>query len=160
MNEALTSYFGGEKNAGLVLAVIGALMLVAAIVFFPSKYELRAFAITLGVWSLLELGIGVGLLLKTGGQVAALEAQLAADRTTMIATERPRMVKVQRNFVFLEAAWVALIVIAAVVAWRFKQALTPSGVALGFLINASVLLVFDIVAERRGSVWLEALKLG
>ena len=158
MNEALTSYFGGEKNAGLVLAVIGALMLVAAILFLPSKYELRAFAITSGVWGLLELGIGAGLFLKTGGQVAALQTQLAADRTTMIASERPRMEKVQRNFIFLEAAWVASIVIAAVVAWRFKESLTPSGIALGSLINASVLLVFDIVAERRGAVWLEALK--
>lgn len=154
MNEALTTYFAGEKNAGLVLALIGALMLVAAIVFFPSRLELRSFAITLGVWSLLELGIGVGLFVKTGPQVEKLQAM---EPAALVASERPRMEKVQRSFVVLEAVWVGLIIAAALAGWRFKEQLTLSGVALGFLLNASILLTFDIVAERRGAAYFARL---
>ena len=65
MPDELTTYFGGEKSGGLVLAIVGAVMLISAVVFFPSRLELRSFAITIGVWSLLQLGIGIGLFVKT-----------------------------------------------------------------------------------------------
>ena len=110
------------------------------------------------MWGLLELGIGAGLFLKTGGQVAALQTQLAADRTTMIASERPRMEKVQRNFVIIEAVWVVMIIIGALIGWRMKENVTVSGIALAFVINAGVLLVFDVVAERRGATYLAQLR--
>lgn len=155
MNEAIAAYFGGEKNGGLVLALVGAAMLITAIVFFPAKLELRAFAITVGVWSLLQLGIGVGLFLKTESQVAAL---LAQEKPAMVATETPRMEKVQRNFVVLEVVWVVMIIGGALLGWRLKGSHTVSGIALAFVINAAILLVFDIVAERRGATYLAQLK--
>ena len=76
----------------------------------------------------------------------------------MTSTELPRMEKVQKNFVVLEIVWIAMIVVGAIVAWRMKENSAVCGVALGILINASVLLAFDIVAERRGSTYLAALK--
>ena len=154
MNEAIAAYFSGEKNGGLVLAGVGVAMLITAIVLFPARLELRSLAITVGVWSLLQLGIGIGLFLKTDAQVGALQSQL----TTMTATELPRMEKVQKNFVVLEVVWVAMIIVGAIVAWRMKENAAVCGVALGILINASVLLAFDIVAERRGATYLAALK--
>ena len=76
MNEAIAAYFGGEKSSGLVLAIAGAVMLVTSIVFFPAKFELRSFAITAGVWSLLQLGIGIGLFVKADSRGATYLAQL------------------------------------------------------------------------------------
>ena len=158
MNEAIATYFSGEKNGGLVLAGVGLAMLITAVVLFPARLELRSFAITVGVWSLLQLGIGIGLFVKTDAQVGALQSQLATSREAMTATELPRMEKVQQNFVLLEIVWVAMVVIGALVAWRMKEHPTVSGIALGVLINASVLLAFDIVAERRGATYLAALR--
>jgi hypothetical protein len=158
MNEAIAAYFSGEKNGGLVLAGVGIAMLITAVVLFPARLELRSLAITVGVWSLLQLGIGIGLFLKTDAQVGALQSQLATSKDAMTATELPRMEKVQKNFVVLEMVWVAMIVVGAVVAWRMKENSAVAGVALGILINASVLLAFDIVAERRGATYLAALK--
>lgn len=158
MNEAIAAYFSGEKNGGLVLAGVGVAMLITAIVLFPARLELRSLAITVGVWSLLQLGIGIGLFLKTDAQVGALQSQLATSKETMTSTELPRMEKVQKNFVVLEMVWVAMIIVGAIVAWRMKESSTASGIALGILINASVLLAFDIVAERRGAIYLAALR--
>ena len=131
MNEAIAAYFSGEKNGGLVLAGVGVAMLITAIVLFPARLELRSLAITVGVWSLLQLGIGIGLFLKTDAQVGALQSQL----TTMTATELPRMEKVQKNFVVLEVVWVAMIIVGAIVAWRMKENSAVCGVALGIVIN-------------------------
>lgn len=159
MNETLSTYFTGEKNGGLVLIGMGVAMLIAAIVFFPAKLELRSFAITVAAWSLLELSVGIGLFLKTDAQVGALQTQLTADKAALIATEMPRMEKVQRNFVFIQYVWLAFIVLGAGLGWFFKESNTTlAGVALGFLLNAAMFLPFEISAERRGAVYLAALK--
>jgi hypothetical protein len=129
-------------------------------VLFPERWGLRAFAITLAVGGLLELAIGVGLYLKTGPQVAKLVGQLASDPAGFYAAERARMAIVQRNFVYLEFGWLALIGgCAAVAVWK-KHAPVPSGVALGLLLTVVVILTFDIVAERRGALYLDALGRG
>lgn len=154
MNQAIETYFHGEKYGGLVLAAVGVVMLVTALVFFPARHELRAFAITAGVWGVLQLAIGVGLFFKTDAQVAALVAQAPS---AMLQTERPRMEKVQRNFEVLEVVWVALVIVGALVGWRLKDHHAVAGVAAAIVINAGVLLMFDLVAERRGATYLAAL---
>jgi hypothetical protein len=158
MHNALTIYFDGEKNAGLCIAGIGLVGLAAAALFFQARWNIRSFAITLGVLSLVEIAIGVGLYLKTGPQVAGLVARLASDAPALYADEAARMVKVQRNFVYLEYAWIALIAICAVAAVALKARFRLTGVALGLLVSFSVILAFDLIAERRGAVYLEALR--
>jgi hypothetical protein len=53
---------------------------------------------------------------------------------------------------------IAVIVVAAAVALTQKHRVWLSGIALGLLIHAALLLAFDLVAERRGAVYLEALR--
>lgn len=159
MNETLSTYFAGEKNGGLVLIGMGVVSLIACIAFFPAKLELRSFAITVGAWSLLELTVGIGLFLKTDAQVGALQTQLTTDKAAMIAAETPRMETVQRNFVFIQYVWLTFIVLGAFLGWFFKESnATLAGVALGFLLNAAMFLPFEISADRRGAVYLAALK--
>jgi hypothetical protein len=158
MNEAMTTYFEGEKNAGLMIAGIGAAVMIGALVLFPSKWELRAFSITLMVFALIELAIGIGLYFKTGPQVAKLVAQLAADSAAFWSAEPARMEKVQRNFVYLEYTWLTLLPLCAAIAVWKKEHLTINGIALGFVLNVAIVLAFDIIAERRGATYLRALQ--
>ena len=131
MTTSLHTYFAGEKHAGLMLAAIGLVMLVASIVLVPARWELRAFAITLGVWSLLELAVGLGLYFKTGPQVAKLVEQLATDSAAFVHAERPRMIGVQRNFVIIEVVWLVLIVASAIAAvWLKQRTVSPAAQGL------------------------------
>jgi len=157
VNETLATYFDGEKNAGLLVAGVGLAVLGAAAVLFPERWGLRSFAITLAVGGVLEVALGLGLYSKTGPQVAKLVGQLASDPAGFYATEQARMAIVQRNFAYLEFGWLALIgSCAAVAVWK-KHAPGASGVALGLLLTVVVILAFDLVAERRGAVYLDAL---
>lgn len=157
MHDAIQIYFAGEKQAGMMIAGVGTAMLVAAIVLMPARYELRAFAITLAVWGVLELAIGVGLYLKTDPQVATLLGGLGNDGAAALRTEHGRMTIVQRNFVYIEYVELTVSIGAVLVAAFLKTRLTPSGIALGLAINVAVLLAFDIIAERRGATYLAAL---
>jgi hypothetical protein len=67
------------------------------------------------------------------------------------------MAKVQKNFVVLEWIWLSLIPIAAATAIFVKHRFWISGIALGLLINVSIVLAFDLIAERRGAVYLRAI---
>jgi hypothetical protein len=53
---------------------------------------------------------------------------------------------------------VAVIIVSTIIALVFKNRPGISGVALAFLINAGILLAFDIIAERRGDRYLIELK--
>jgi hypothetical protein len=125
---------------------------------FPARWGLRALAITIGVWAVLEIAVGAGLYVKTGPQVEKLVAQLGSSASELYAAEIPRMTKVQKNFVVLEIVWLcAIVVCAATSVWK-KANPTVSGIALGILVHVSVFLAFDIVAERRGAVYLAELE--
>lgn len=157
MQDALMAYFDGEKNAGLVLAAIGLAVFMAAALLFPAKWGLRSFAVTLAVFALLEIAVGVGLYVRTGPQVGALLARMEPDAAGTFAEERARMARIQRNFVALQYTWLAVVTVAALIAVTQKSRLWLSGIALGVLWNAALFLAFDLVAERRGAAYLAAI---
>lgn len=160
MQDVLLEYFTGEKFAGVVVAIAGAIGLVAAALLFAPRWELRPFAVVLAIMGLLELTVGLGLWLRTGPQVDQLLALHASDPARMIADETARMTRVQANFVRLEIVWVVLFVACAAVAFTQRGRPVLWSAALGVLLHAAFLFVFDSIAERRGAVYLAALTRG
>ena len=160
LTDAITAYFTGEKQGALVLIALGILGLAAAALFWSPRFGLRSFAVTLAVFALLELAIGIGLYVRTDQQVARLLAQLGSDPAGFFATEGARMARVQRTFAIAIRVEVALIVAAALAVLWQQERVTLTGVAFGLLINAALLLAFDSIAERRGAAYLGAVRSG
>ena len=157
MQQAMHLYFDGEKNAGVLIAAVGAAIVVAAVVLFRGGPGLRSFAVTLGVVAVAEIALGVGLYLRTGPQVVRLEQQLQSAPAAFYSDEAVRMTRVQRNFVVIKYAELILIAGAAMALLALNERPALAGVALGILISAPVLLAFDWFAERRGDVYLQTL---
>ncbi|HEX2340201.1 MAG TPA: hypothetical protein VHI98_06950 [Vicinamibacterales bacterium] len=158
MQDIVLSYFNGEKHAGLLLVAIGAIGIAAAVLFFQPRWGLRSLAITLALLALAEIALGAGLYLRTDSQVNGLITQLTSDRPRFDSDERARMVRVQRNFVVIEYVELAVIIACAVIAITQKHRPVVTGVALGLLINGAFLLAFDLIAERRGAIYLSAIE--
>lgn len=155
----MLSYFEGEKNGGLVAALVGLLSLLAAgVLATRGSVELRPFAIALAALGLLELVVGLGLYAKTGPQVASLLERIESEPARFYASELARMAKVQKNFVTLEIVWCVLLSGGALLAVTQKQRPTASGVAMAFVLSAAFFLAFDLVAERRGAAYYAALR--
>jgi hypothetical protein len=72
--------------------------------------------------------------------------------------ELARMQRVQRNFVAIEYAEVVFLVLSALAAVALKRQPVVVGIALGIVVNAAFLLGFDLVAERRGAIYLFAIE--
>jgi hypothetical protein len=89
---------------------------------------------------------------------SALLSQLGADSARFFTDETTRMARVQVNFIMIQYVELAVIVIAAITAIALKNRFWLSGIALGLLCHAACLLAFDIVAERRGAVYVAAIE--
>ncbi len=159
LHESLTVYFEGEKSAGLVLAVVGALALAwGGLVLRGGAGDLRGALWPVMLVGVLQLAVGVGLYARTDAQVAGLRAQHAREPAAFFAAETARMEKVQRSFVAIEWVELALLVVGVALALGRKGSTTAWGVGTGMVVQAAVMLAFDLVAERRGAAWLEALR--
>ena len=151
MHDALMLYFDGEKHAGLYLAAAGAVIIVfAAVLLRP----LRFFAVTL---------IVLGDRIRRRPLPADRSADQEPCRATGIGTgafpfrrERPDGT-VQRNFVIVQYVELSMILLGAILAVTQKNRPVIAGIALGLLIHAALLLAFDLIAERRGAVYLRSL---
>ena len=82
-------------------------------------------------------------------QVSRLDEQVRADPTIFYSAEAERMARVQKNLFIIVAT------AAAAVSLKLRPGL--AGIALGLLISASLLLAFDLLAERRGAEYVAAL---
>jgi hypothetical protein len=160
MQDAILVYFAGEKHAAAAVALAGLAALVAAVVLLHPRWDLRGLAVVTFVFALLELSVGVGLLQRTGPQVDALLTRLADDPAGMLADEGARMARVQAMFVRLEIFWLTLIAGGAAIALTQRGRPILWSAALGFLLHAAFLFVFDAIAERRGAIYLSALTRG
>lgn len=159
LSESLAVYFDGEKSAGLVLAVVGVMALAwGALVLRGGAGDLRGVLWPVMLVGALQVAVGAGLFARTDAQVATLRAQLDREPSAFFAAERPRMERVQRNFVWVERVELALLVVGVVLALAGKGAPVAWGVGTGMVVQASVMLAFDLLAERRGAAWLDALR--
>lgn len=120
----------------------------------PSRLPGHGLALLL--FALLELGIGCGLAWRTPGQAAALVEGLDRTPAVTLAAERTRMATVERNFRIVKVVELALLALGAgLVLLGGRAALT--GIGLGLVLEAALLLVFDVFAAARAAdytAWL------
>jgi hypothetical protein len=156
--EPLIRYFEGEKLAASLALLLGVLSLGFAVWLYRSASPFRAMLIPLGLVGLVQIGIGVGLHVRTPGQVAALESGMTSDRPTTRNKELERMQKVMQSFKLIKAAEVALLVVALVLVFVLESRPVAVGIGMGLLVEAAVMLAFDVFAEHRGEVYLAFLQ--
>jgi hypothetical protein len=156
--EPLLRYFDGEKQAGSLAILLGALSIAFAGWLFRGASPFRAMLVPLVIFGLIQVGVGIGLHARTPAQVAALEAGLRGDFTKERAGEIERMRRVQRNFGTLKIAWIVILMAGVSLVMGMARRPVAVGVGMALAIHAAVMLAFDVFAERRGSAYLEYLE--
>jgi hypothetical protein len=157
MNE-LHLYFSAERQAGVVAVLLGALSLAAALYLWSARSPFGAATWPLILIGAVELGLGGALIVRTPAQVRRLDAAFASSPQAAAGEESRRMARVNRAFRVIMAGELALITLGASLTFflRMRNEMW-SGIGMGLLLQASVLLVFDVIAERRAhaySQWL------
>lgn len=158
MLDTLTAYFHGEKQGAIALMILGGAALTAAIVLVATRSDYRAMAIPLGLIALLQIAIGIGLYARTDPQVASLVGQATADAPAMIAAELARMTKVMASFGVIKIIELVIFAIGVGLTYAFAHRPAIHAIGIGLIIQAAVMLAFDLTAERRAAPYVEALQ--
>jgi hypothetical protein len=156
--EAVAMYFDGEKLAGVVLAFIGSVALAAGWWLRRGEADYRGMFWPVVLIGALQFAVGVGLYARTDPQVAELRNTLRREPEALRAREVTRMQRVQRSFVWIEVVEVVLLAVGVALALATKARPVPWGIGMGLVLQASVMLVFDLTAERRGAEYLAHLR--
>jgi hypothetical protein len=151
--EPLERYFAAEKEGALWLLALGVIAVGMTIWLVRAHGPFRAMAVPLALIGLGQLGIGVGLLARTDGQVAALTTGLRAEPETARERELGRMERVNANFTGVEIVEAVLIACGVGLALGMRARPTAMAVGMGLVLQASVMLVFDLFAEARAQVY-------
>jgi hypothetical protein len=156
----LFRYFRAEKHAGLFCLVFGLIALLVSGWLWRADETFRAMAVPVALVALLQIAIGGVLAWRTDRQVNDLVAGLENNPAQAKAAELERMSRVYASFRLVEAAELILIVTGLVLALSLRARPAIMAVGMGVLLQATVMLVFDLFAEYRAHLyasWLQKL---
>ena len=158
-------YFMAEKQAGLLFLIIGSVALLLSVVFFffiksnPSFY--KGMAAPLIVIGLLQLVVGFTVFSRSDKQRIDVSYKMGMDPGFVKNTEQPRMEKVQQNFAIYKYAELALLIAGIILIILYRTNADKSfwyGLGIALAIQSIICLSADIVAAKRGEVYLKELK--
>ena len=159
----IEKYFIAEKNATLILLILGiAFLIIAIIFFFVMKHPwYKGLAIPIAIIALLQIAVGYNVYSKSDKDRQQLVYAFDMNPEKIIKEELPRMEQVMKTFTwikFFEVA-MALVGVLLIILLKDKPRLAIySGIGFGLLLQAFVSFSFDAVAEKRAHIYLEKLQ--
>ncbi len=159
MLQAMREYFHEEKTAAK-LAIFGSAIAGGSGVYLMSQSDLgRGAGYSLIGVAAIGLAVGGGVYFRTNSQLRRLEDQLQQSPVDYKREESERMARVNAQFRILKIAEYSIlgVGVATTVTGAIKQADLTTGVGIGLIIDAGLLLLFDHFAETRAHVYAQRL---
>jgi hypothetical protein len=153
-------YFKGEKHLGFFLIGLG----IAVLIFVGYLWQVHKGGLAYGmilpllIFGLAGIGGGGFLVYRTNNQISELRNLYQSDQRAFAAQEQPRMEKVNANWPRLKLAYAVIIVISLAMLFMVKKDWV-TGLALALVLICSILLIVDIFAEKRATIYTEQIKL-
>ena len=155
MQEVLTRYFAAEKSESLVFVAIGAIALGVSAWLLVTRSPYRAGAWPLIAIALIQIVAGSTVYFRTDKQVADLRVTLARGEKS---AEITRMTTVMRAFVLYRWIEIAPAVAGFIMVFAARQSVAWRSAGIALAAQALLMLLADFIAERRGAVYLDALR--
>ncbi len=156
---AMREYFHEEKSAAK-MAIFGSALIGGAGAYLTSQSDLgRGAGYALIGVAPIALIVGGTVYARTNSQLRRLEDQLEAAPLDYRRDELARMAKVNQQFYYLRIAEYSLFGAGALTTaiGAAKGAGLTTGVGIGLMIDAALLLLFDHFAEVRAQTYTQRL---
>ena len=158
MQEQMVGYFAAEKAESWLFILVGVVAVGVSVWLWWSGSTYRGMAYPLIAVGLIQLVVGGTVAFRTDAQVAALTLQLASSPSAFQTAEVPRMEVVMRNFELYKLVEIALLLVGVALTYAFRRKEVVYGVGVGLVMQASLMLVLDLFAEKRGDEYLAAIR--
>ena len=158
MQEQMVRYFAAEKAESWLFILVGVVAVGASVWLLRTGSSYRGMAYPLIAVGLIQLVVGGTVAFRTDAQVAALTLQLASSPSAFQLAEVPRMEVVMRNFELYKGIEIVLLLVGVALTYAFRHKELVYGIGVGLVMQASLTLVLDLFAERRGDEYLAAIR--
>ncbi len=155
-------YFKQEQIESLFFIILGIIAICLAFIFLGIiKYSFfKGMAIPLLLIGIIHLTIGTTIYLRSPEDKYRVTQMLINERSQIKTEELPRMEKVMQNFTIYK--WIEIILIAGAILLFIVFYSSPQtfwkGLALGLLIQTSIVLSLDVLAGKRAHIYMEKLQ--
>ena len=157
----VTTYFTEEKIESLFFIIIGIISVCLALIFwFIIKYSFyNGLAFPFMLVGLMQIIVGTTVYIRSPKDIIKVEQFIRHEPQKIQTEELPRMEVVMKSFTFYK--WIEIIlmltgIILYILFFNSSQTFWK-GLGLGLLIQASLMLTLDIVAEKRGRIYIQSL---
>lgn len=151
----IKTYFTEEKIESLLFIIIGIIAIISALVFwFIIKYSLyNGMAYPLLIVGLIQLTVGSMVYLKSDKDIERVEYYVNHEPNSITSIELPRMKTVMKNFTIYKIIEIILLACGLVLFFYTKISSIHfwKGLGLGLILQTSIMLSLDIIAEKRGN---------
>ena len=108
-------------------------------------------------FGLVQLVVGITVYMRCDLDTVRVSHFIEKEIKSINDYEIPRMELVMKNFLIYSWAEIALIAVGVVLFLFFESKSFGNGVGMGLIIQSSITLVLDYLAEKRGKVYLNYL---
>jgi hypothetical protein len=157
----ISTYFNAERAESLLFIAVGSIALAVSAwsLIVLRKPFFNGMAFTLTVVAALQLIVGVTVYLRSPQDTARVTQMVQSAPERIQSEEVPRMRVVMRNFKMYLGVEVALLVLSLAVLLFAAPGGFLQGAVVGLALQAAFTGVLDLVATRRGDVYLDWLLL-
>lgn len=149
----VTTYFTEEKIESLFFIIVGISAIFLAFIFwFIIKYSFyKGLAFPLFMIGLIQLVVGTTVYIRSPKDIIKIEQIIKEEPQKILSEELPRTEIVMKNFTVYKVIEMAVILAGIVLFMLFYNShqLFWKGVGLGLMIQSSLMLILDFIAEKR-----------
>jgi hypothetical protein len=158
MQRAMRAYFAAAKRGAAVFLVAGLISIAASAVLWVSPTRLRGMVAPLAAIGLLQVAAGATVLARTHRRSTRLRGLLAADPARCRREEQERMRRARIWFRIFKAVEMVVLTAGLTLMLLFPRPHPAYAAGLACVLQGSVTLVLDRLAERRAEDYAAALR--
>jgi multidrug transporter EmrE-like cation transporter len=157
--EQVAKYFDAEKSESIFFVVAGlvAILFACYFIFVLKKPFQNGIAYSIAAIALIQIVVGTSVYFRSPKDIARVNEMIRTDMAKIQSEEIKRMKVVMKNFTLYKYIEMALI-LAGIGLLVFMKADLIKGIALGLVIQSSIMLLLDFIAAARGDVYLKFLQ--
>jgi uncharacterized membrane protein len=154
-------YFTQEKTESIFFVLIGLVAISFALInLCIIKYSFyKGLAYPMLVIGLIQLGVGTTIYIRSPKDIIRVEHIVKMETQKIQTEEIPRMEAVITNFIFYK--WIEIVILISGILLFFyckkSSYVFWKGIGLGLIIQATLMLSLDIIAEKRAKTYLKQL---
>ena len=156
----IEKYFNGEIiqcSIGIIIGLISATLSLYG--WFWLKSDLyKGMALPSFIIAFFLLIICIGVVIRSPKDIQRVSEFRLTHTEKIITQELPRMQKVMNNFRIIKIAEGIVVLIGLILFFTFANNPFVKGIAIGLMIQGSIMFIFDYFASLRGEPYLEYLK--